>query len=272
MKMKIRCGLLAILLLGSVLMANAGNGIKRSEWDFRPEITTGNVVYFLAGFAGSMILEQKLLGKSLSDEYNPEDKPWWFPQVGWRTTFISEVQYADYHTYDLDVKENFFDWTDPGYSIGYTVNFTSKQVPFGFRVKLSFEHENFKARDKKIKGDWTTFSKNMIVPEGALKIQFGKYRTSDGIFILSLGARYDYAINAKGLYNDKGTVNSGVSGIIGFEIGRPTSHFQAGGNYVIPFYDYFNKNYSPDGGITYPYANAKTSLKSTAEIYFRLGF
>ena len=46
MKMKIRCGLLAVLLLGSSVMAYAGNGIKRSEWDFRPEITTGNFVYF----------------------------------------------------------------------------------------------------------------------------------------------------------------------------------------------------------------------------------
>jgi len=272
MKIKFRCGFLAFLLLGSTVIANAGNGIKRSEWDFRPEITTGNVVYFLVGFTGSMLLEQNVVGKSLSDDYNPEDKPWWYPQVGWRTAFISEVQYADYHTYDLDVKGNFFDWTDPGYSIGYTVNFTSKQVPFGFRAKLSYEHENFKARDKKLKGDWTTFSKDMIVPEAALKIQFGKYRTSEQMYILSLGARYDYALNAKGLYDDKETVNSGVSGLIGFEFGSPSTHFQFGWTYAIPFYDYFNKDYSPDGGITYPFANAKTSLKSTAEVYMRLGF
>lgn len=268
MKMKIRCGLLAIVLLGISEIANASNGIKRSEWDFRPEITTGNVVYFLVGFTGSMLFELK----DLSGDYNPEDKPWWLPQIGWRSVFISDVQYADYHTYDLDVKENALDWTDPGYSLGYTVNFTSKQVPLGFRVKLSFEHESFKVREKKLKGDWTTFSKNMIVPEGALKIQFGKYRTSEKIFILSLGARYDYAINAKSLYNDKETVNSGFSGIIGLEFGSPSAHFQFGGNAVIPFYDYFNKDYSPDGGITYPYANAKTSLKSTAEVYLRLGF
>lgn len=56
MIMKIRYGLLALLLL-SCSMANAGNGIKRSEWDFRPEITTGNVVYWLGGLFGSMLLE-----------------------------------------------------------------------------------------------------------------------------------------------------------------------------------------------------------------------
>ena len=112
----------------------------------------------------------------------------------------------------------------------------------------------------------------MIVPEAAVKILFGKYRTAEQMYILSLGARYDYTFNAKGLYNGKETVNSGISGIIGFEFASPAQHIQMGGNYVIPFYDYFNKSYSPDGGMTYPYANAKTSLLTIAEVYMRFGF
>ena len=167
---------------------------------------------------------------------------------------------------------DFFDWTDPGFSIGYAANFTSKQVPFGFRAKLAYDHQNFKARDYKEKGPWTSFSKDMIVPEVALKILFGKYRTSEQMYILSLGARYDYAFNAKGPFDSKDAVNNGVSGIIGFEFASPSQHIQMGGNYVIPFYDYFNKNYSPDGGATRPFENAKTSLFCVAEVYMRFGF
>ena len=103
------------------------------------------------------------------------------------------------------------------------------------------------------------------------KILFGKYRTSEQMYILSLGASYDYAINAKGLYDGKETVNSGFSGIIGFECASPTQHFQAGFNYMIPFYDYFNNDYSPDG-YTRPYANAKTKMYTIGEVYVRFGF
>ena len=60
MKMKFRCGLLALLLLGSSTMAFAGNGIKRSEWSFRPEITTDNMVLGFGGMFGGMILENSL--------------------------------------------------------------------------------------------------------------------------------------------------------------------------------------------------------------------
>lgn len=270
MKIKFRCGFLAFLLLGSTVIANAGNGIKRSEWDFRPEITTGNVVYWLAGFCGNLLLGAKLQHAGYGDQIDVDALPWWYPQVGWRSTFISDITYGG-HRYG-DVKENFFDWTDPGFSIGYAANFTSKQVPFGFRAKLAYDHQNFKARDYKEKGPWTSFSKDMIVPEVALKILFGKYRTSEQMYILSLGARYDYAFNAKGPFDSKDAVNNGVSGIIGFEFASPSQHIQMGGNYVIPFYDYFNKNYSPDGGATRPFENAKTSLFCVAEVYMRFGF
>ena len=42
--MKIRCCLLAVWLLGSSVIANAGNGIKRSEWSLRTELSAGDIV------------------------------------------------------------------------------------------------------------------------------------------------------------------------------------------------------------------------------------
>ena len=270
MKMKIRCGLLALMLLGSSAIANAGNGIKRSEWDFRPEITTGNFVYFFPAFCANLFLAYKLTKTDLRDNPDASSLPWWYPQVGWRTTFVSDAMIGGENW--QKAKVNIFDWTDPGCSIGFCVNFTSKQVPFGFRFKVAYDHQNFKAKKDKKVNDWTSFSKDMIVPEAALKILFGKYRTSEGMFVLSLGARYDYAFNAKGLYDGKDAVNNGFSGIIGFEVARPSEHVQIGLNYAIPFYKYFNEDFTPDGGMTYPYHDSKVSMLSNGEVYMRFGF
>ena len=270
MKMKIRCGLLAVLLLGSSVMAYAGNGIKRSEWDFRPEITTGNFVYFFPVFCANLYLGYKLSKSDLNDNPDGSSLPWWYPQVGWRSTFVSDARIGGENWYDSKV--NLFDWTDPGFSIGYSVNYTSKQVPFGFRFKVAYDHQNFKAKKDKKVDDWTSFSKDMIVPEAALKILFGKYRTSEQMYILSLGARYDYAFNAKGLYDGKDTVNNGFSGIIGFEAASPSAHIQMGLNFSIPFYKYFNEDFSPDGGITRPYRDSKVNMLMIGEVYMRYGF
>lgn len=270
MRTKLKFWIFVSVLLDCSVVIYAGNGIKRSEWNFRPEITTGNVVYALGGMIGSMLLDYKISDKSLSEDYNPSEKLWWLPQFGLRTVFLSEADYAEYK-YNKDVKGNYFDWTDPGYSIGYAVNYTSKQVPFGFRAKVSYDHQNFKSKPKG-ESSYTSFSKDMIVPEVDLKILFGSYRTSESMFILSLGASYDYAINAKGLYNDKKTVNSGFSGRFGLELANPSQHYQFGAHYIIPFYDYFNKDYSPDGGRSYPYEDAKTKMYIIMEFFIRLGF
>lgn len=67
MEKMIRSGLLTILLLSSSVFANAGNGIKRSEWSFRPEVTTDNLILGVVGMTGGMALEGALYG----DEESP---------------------------------------------------------------------------------------------------------------------------------------------------------------------------------------------------------
>lgn len=267
MKMNFRCGLLALLLLGSSTMVYAGNGIKRSEWDFRPEITTGNLAYWLPVMFGQNFLAMKVAEK-YSDETG-ENLPWWFPAFGLRSSFLSDLSVGGINY--TDEEGNYFNWTNPEFSVGLALNYTSKQVPFGFRAKVAYDHQGFRAREKK-GSDWTVFTKDMIVPEAALKILFGKYRTAGTMVVVSLGARYDYALNAKGLYSDKNTVNNGWSGIVGFEYASPAQHMSVGGNYVIPFYDYFNDSYTPDGGYTYPFKNAKTKGFTIMEVYIRYGF
>lgn len=280
--MKIRCGLLAVLLLGSSVIANAGNGIKRSEWSFGPEITTSNLVYGEVGLFGLEILRRQLFG---------DDRPWWYPIMGVRAVVTTSVHYSNgYYRDDMPsglkyserkqywvegrysdkIKDQIFDFGFPSYSIGYGVTYMSKELPLGFMLKVAYEQQGFDARMKN-ESDYIKFRKQMIVPEAVLKIRFGKYRTSDQIFTLNLGASYDYALDAQGFHDGKETVNSGFTGIVGFAWGSPESHFQLGGNWTFPFYDYFNTNYSPDGGRTYPQKNAKAN-PSVFDFFLRLGF
>lgn len=272
MKTKTIFFLYFFLLSTFSLMAQTGGGIKRGEWNFRPEISTGNAVYWLPLMFAHTYFAFKM--STIDDEENQDASviPWWFPQVGLSYTSMSEFQYADYKHYDLKVKEPIFDWTDPDVSLGYALDYTSKEIPLGFRVKLSYEHKTIKAKEKKSNEDWTKFTKDMVVPEVDLRMLFGNYRTSDLVTTVTLGTRYDYAFNANGLYKGKKTVNSGFSGVFGVELGKPELHMCIGTYVVLPFYDYFNKKYSPDGGMTYPYANAKTKLYNTLEAYLRFGF
>ena len=306
-KVKFRCCLLAILLLGSSMMSFAGNGINRSEWSFKPEITSDNLVLGLVGMFGIRALEQYA--------YNDDPAPWWIPYISYRGNpglFLSE----DY-TYHIRTKDNdrindasltysdkvrLVDFKDMGYSFGGSVTYMSKEMPFGFWAKVSYERQVYKikgnpdggVRGYMLEGEWIydknsevryqstigeiigeeiTLSKQMIVPEAGLKIRFGKYRTAEQIFTIDLGARYDYAINSKGIYSGKDVVNNGISGIIGFAYGRPDKHFQIGFDYEHPFYDYFNKNYSPDGGKTYPFKNTHNGwYRFALSIYIRRGF
>jgi len=304
MKMKIKCCLLALMLLGSSGIVDAGNGIKRSEWSFKPEITTDNIALGMVGMFGIRALEQFA--------YDEDPAPWWVPYVSYRGNpgmYLKE-DYT-YHirttrndrtneaTMFYDDKIRLVDFKDMGYSFGGSVTFMSKEMPLGFWAKFSYERqvykikgasgvkgymsegewvydkasENYKSAIGEIIGEGITLSKQMIVPEVGLKIRFGKYRTADQIFTIDLGTRYDYAIDSKGIYNGKDVVNSGISGIFGFAYGRPDKHFQVGFNYEHPFYNYFNKDYSPDGGRTYPFKNTHNGwYRFAMTFYIRRGF
>lgn len=278
MKMKIRCGLLAVLLLGSSVIANAGNGIKRSEWSFKPEITTSNVVYGVVGMIGLHALGTEVFFKD-------KETPWWYPTMQPKSYYMSmdykttvektttngKRTYTTTESKSYEPKDQLFDFGFPCYSFGGTLTYMSKEVPLGFWTKVVYERVGFSVRPTVDKGEYTSFSKNMIVPEVGIKIRFGKYRTAEMNWTLDIGASYDYALSAKGEYNGTSTVNNGFTGIIGFGGGSPEKHFEFGINIGIPFYNYFNKSYSPDGGVTFPYenVNAKTFMFSE---YIRFGF
>lgn len=252
MKSNIKCGLLALLLLGSSVMAYADNGIKRSEWSLRTELSTSNVVYGSFGMVGSACL-WGLLKKNRENE----EMPWWFPTITLRSPSLSDTYY----------KDNMFNFGFPCYSIGESLTYMSKELPVGFWTKLAYDRQKFTGKEEK----YPTVSKHMIVPELGLKIRFGKYRTAESIFTLDIGASYDYIISANGPYSGKNYLNQGLSGIIGFSYGSPQYHFQSGINISTQFYNFYNKEFTPDNGYTKPFE--KFDMKSyIISGYIRFGF
>lgn len=302
MKMICRCGLITILTLCCFQMAYGGNGIKRSEWSFKPEITTDNMVIGMLGILGIRTFEQIA--------YNEDPAPWWVPYVSYKgnaglylqedyTFYLRSSDRPNDYTMRYEDKIRLFDFKDIGYSFGGSITFMSKEMPLGFWAKLSYEKQVYKIKGEsgvkgymsegewifdsesemkytstigKIIGEKITLSKQMIVPEAGFVIRFGNYRTAEDNFTIDLGARYDYALNSKGIYGGKDAVNSGVSWIIGFAFGRPDRHFQIGFNNELSFYDYFNKDYSPDGGRTYPFKNTHNGFRLAMSVYLRRGF
>lgn len=278
MKIIIKCGLLVILLLGSSTMVYAGNGIKRSEWSFGPELSSGNLVYGEAAAFGFELLRHELFG---------DDRPWWYPTAGIRSVIATSATLSKTYWvndegttrgYFVDgipgktkiegrsghkVKDQLFDFSSPSYSIGYSATFMSKEVPFGFLAKIAYEQQGFDVKMNN-ENNYTKFRKQMIVPELLLKVRIGKYRTAEDMPIINIGASYDYAIDAKGFYSGKETVNSGFSGILGFSWGMPEYHFQVGADYSFRFYDYFNKDY--------PGQSEASANPSVMSFFFRLGF
>ena len=274
MKIKFRCGLLAILLLGSSVSASAGNGIKRNQWDFGPEISLNNIVYPTA------------LGVIMPSIYG-EERPWWGPNFISKSYIgLSPSLFTTSGTYDRSTKsrvgkisgnEKKAKWYDPdlkSFSIGYSVNYMSKEFPIGFFAKLAYEQNGFDAeisKDDVVLGDYK-FRKQMIVPELVAKIRIGNYRTWEGLFTIDVGGSYDWAIGAKGLYDGTETVNSGFTGIIGFSFADPSGHFMSGAYYTIPSYSYFNRDFTPDGGATYPLRGDHWHSVQALSFYIRLGF
>ena len=281
MKMKIRCCLLAVWLLGSSVIANAGNGIKRNSWDCGPEITVSNLIYGEIGAFGLEFLRREAFGG--------DDRPWWFPTMGMKSVTTTIVNYSKgyynneatrgYYVdnkknwvnarYSTKIRDGFLNFTEiPSYSVGYRVNYMSKVLPIGFSAKVAYEQQGF---DAKMEGEneYIKFRKKMIVPELLARIRFGKYMKDDFLLVVNVGACYDYTLDAKGFHDGKETVNNGVTGVLGVSAGYPAWHLQIGMNYYHPFYDYFNKDYYLNG--TYPQADASAKLWGFG-FYATLGF
>jgi hypothetical protein len=123
--------------------------------------------------------------------------------------------------------------------------------------KIRFEHDL----------DYDRYRTSMVKVGGGIRII--PWIKEDGSLFLEVGSTYNIVTSCKTPYgNDKGQFNNGAS--TDFAIGYTwigdyrNSTLTVGTN--INHYNYFNTDYSNDGGYYYPYANTKSTSLS---VYIR---
>lgn len=154
-------------------------------------------------------------------------------------------------------------WKHMGdYGISISGAWDHYDKPFGFYVGLGYKSNEVVFDDTDL-NDRTHY----ISPEAGLRFKFGKQK---GLY-LEMGTSYDYAFSYKGGMHDYGkdAVNSGFC--LNFGVGQWTSkgHFQL--NLKLPMYNFYNKDFTPDNGMTFPFKNVDRSIGYISLIFRNIG-
>lgn len=110
----------------------------------------------------------------------------------------------------------------------------------------------------------------MLVPTVLIKTRIGDFATNKLNVIIEAGAKYNYVLSARGDYDDVKSLNNGFTGVFGVGIINSFSHFTIQLRYEHDFFDYFNKDFSPNGTLK-PY-EGYSSKHGTLNLYSSFGF
>lgn len=137
------------------------------------------------------------------------------------------------------------------YGIGLSGAWDHYDSPFGFYVGL-----NYKSREVAFKNEDRNDRAHYFSPEAGLRFKFGNQK---GLF-LEMGTSYDYAFKYKGEMHNYGkdAVNSGFS--INLGIGHWTKNGYTQLNLKMPLYNFYNKDFTPDNGITHPFRGVDRAI------------
>lgn len=125
---------------------------------------------------------------------------------------------------------------------------------FVFSAGIGYEFKQVYFQDGILEGKHRTHA---IVPSAAISYRLGSINESiEHLKYIELGVSYIYnlAYNNPMRY-DVGAVNNGIRGRIGFVV---FPLFRV--SYEYDFFNYFNHNYSPDGGISHPLDGIKNNF------------
>lgn len=120
-----------------------------------------------------------------------------------------------------------------------------------FSLALSYQTE---AQDYRI---------GTLIPGIGIRISPGNFYDSDAdnFFILEFGTNYNARVSYKGAYgNDKSQLNNGLSYVASVGISNEYVSVLLGVEWTKQ--DLFNKSYTPDNGLFYPYCNLSSRLTS----------
>lgn len=145
--------------------------------------------------------------------------------------------------------------------------------PFGIYLSCAYQFNKFRAQFDPNIDQWDKFKMHSIRPGIGIRITpFINLLEDDGWSpILEIGTSYNCYFSCTAPYDsDKSQFNSGM--ISTFGIGaRFKENYSLTGGVELYHYSMFNQGFSPDGGITHPYKDIKSS-KLTIFISFSHDF
>lgn len=268
MKSYIRKTLFTLLLAGSVMSMYSQNEVKRNVFYFTPQIGTGN---FYSNLIGNIVA---LTGYTVI--------------TGWDCTncllkvkgHLIPINQLSYEYFSMDMAKskvqidngNFFgfqafDLFDNIYA-GGDFGWYNKNFPIGIYGQLYYHYNHFKAKLPEAES-YTKHLAHSIVPGIGLRVNFGNYEKL-AYPILEAGINYYYHFKYKGEYTNLDAINDGIAVRVamGYEFTHRCSLLLEGN---IKCYDYFNTQFTPDNGQTYPYAELKSrSVDFRIKWVFRL--
>ena len=149
-------------------------------------------------------------------------------------------------------------WKDMGdYSIGVSAAYDMGYTPFGIYIGCSF-------KSTKVPTKLLDHRTSYISTSAGIRLRY-----SNGL-LLEVGGAYDSSLSYKGNFNnDRKCVNGGFCANFGIGV------WGSGGSVLLkyehPLYNYFNENYSPDGGLTHPFEGVKRRM-GYIHLAIRYGF
>lgn len=235
--------------------------LTRGLWEYGPVVTTTNNGY------GWFAENAKAYGLVSSGERTIafwNRNRWWIPSFRARFDIVKDID-----TPAGDVKVKWWDFGLRNYSIGYHVGYLSYVRPIGFDIQVDYEKQNWRSKFPG-QDNYMNYEKKMIVPTILLKTRLGDYTQNTFNVIVEVGAKYNYAFDVKGDYDDIESVKNGFTGVFGVGMINSYSHFTLQLRYEHDFFDYFDKDFSPYG--TFKPYDGVTSKHGTVNLYGSFGF
>lgn len=157
------------------------------------------------------------------------------------------------------------------HTLGYEALLIPTRFPLGVNLSFMYDRHNYRLKFPD-DDDYIRYRRNILRPEALLQIRIGSYfsKYHKINFIMEVGAAYNHIIRCRGKYNDLNSVEDGVTLIGGMGWLNTISGKKLTIRYRHDNFDYFNKNFTPDGK-TYPYKDLK-SYRGVVELAANFAF
>lgn len=263
--MKKLIGALLLLLLGSPgLKAQSGFffGIDASS----ANIWTGTGIQLIEGLANSLLKwasEDWEISPSLGGRYTLDILR--FRDDDTRVMFNPGDWWGFKQAYGFRKRDLF------GHIVGHAkFGWMGAYSPIGFYVHAGYDYRNF-AMLLSYQTEEQEYRIGTFNPGIGIRISPGNFFDSDGfwkLLLLETGTNYNKRTYYRGPYNDdKNQLNDGLSYSVALGIGGGYASLLLGFEWTGQ--DLFNRDYTPDGGLFYPYKNLSSKIMA---VFFSVNY